>query len=577
MIEVEEKAAAPSRIFTSLITAAAQAAPIRDHKTMADGGVDAMATAPATAAELFDAIVADDGGGSGGITIEIMECFAAAVKSELTTPTDGTSGGDGGDVLVSVEEVVAAAHDGAVVLDVRSPGEFAKGHIPGAVNVPLFTDDERAKVGTAFAKQGRGIAMVMGMKCVKSKLNGILKTALDLAAARKQQLRERRRRERREEQQREEEEGIGGGGGDDDDDNDDDDNDAPPVTVYVHCWRGGMRSSSVTWFLRHSCQTAQEGHGAAPAVVTMDCRVMRGGYKSFRRWALSRWAPVATSGTTKQQVGAAAEEAVLAAEEAAAGAGGAVTAATETDAAPAPYGPRVCIVGGRTGVGKTRALLALRAAGEQVIDLEGLAAHSGSAFGWVGRPPEQPTSEHFSNLVACEWAAMVGLYTLNPLYPQFESAPGDPTLDPVFFWFPNSLSHATCTATPWSRRRGGCTSRTRGRTWGSARWTRACSSACATPPSWPTVGAYHLLTSVHLRKPHLSCFNSSLPRSDPVIAATKPRVKQNTCEHGVSPLSTWWRRGRCGCRCWWRTTPGRNTARTTRGGAVQVESWKPMA
>jgi len=59
-------------------------------------------------------------------------------------------------------------------------------------------------------------------------------------------------------------------------------------------------------------------------------------------------------------------------------------------------------VGGRTGVGKTRALLALRAQGEQVIDLEGLANHAGSAFGWVGREP-QPTSEHYSNLVACEW------------------------------------------------------------------------------------------------------------------------------------------------------------------------------
>jgi tRNA 2-selenouridine synthase len=66
----------------------------------------------------------------------------------------------------------------------------------------------------------------------------------------------------------------------------------------------------------------------------------------------------------------------------------------------------VCIVGGRTGVGKTRALLALRDLGAQVIDLEGLAAHSGSAFGWVGRPARQPTSEHFGNLVACAWSRL---------------------------------------------------------------------------------------------------------------------------------------------------------------------------
>ena len=87
----------------------------------------------------------------------------------------------------------------------------------------------------------------------------------------------------------------------------------------------------------------------------------------------------------------------------------AAAAAAATAAATAAArraGPRVCIVGGRTGVGKTRALLALRDLGAQVIDLEGLAAHSGSAFGWVGRPARQPTSEHFGNLVACAWSRL---------------------------------------------------------------------------------------------------------------------------------------------------------------------------
>ena len=356
-----------------------------------------------TAAELFDLIVAtNDDGGDDSCTIDNMEAFAASVKGELAGGGEagggGGGGGGGGDgaaaatdgVIVDVDEVVAAANDGAVVLDVRSPGEFSKGHVPGAVNVPLFTDDERAKVGTAFAKQGRGVAMVMGMKCVRPKLPGILQTALDLAAARAKQLRDRRGAG---------EEGEGSGTTEVD----------APVKVYVHCWRGGMRSSSVTWFLRHSCHTqlaAAAAAAAAKATATtageggphngtkttkntliMDVRVMRGGYKSFRRWALSRWA---TKGGAAVAAGDNSTE-----------------ISTETDfAIPAPYGPRVCIVGGRTGVGKTRALLALRAVGEQVIDLEGLAAHSGSAFGWVGRPPEQPTSEHFSNLVACEWAAM---------------------------------------------------------------------------------------------------------------------------------------------------------------------------
>ncbi|HNM27277.1 MAG TPA: rhodanese-like domain-containing protein, partial [Saprospiraceae bacterium] len=37
-----------------------------------------------------------------------------------------------------------------VLLDVRSPGEYAQGHIPGALSFPLFTDEERARVGTIY-------------------------------------------------------------------------------------------------------------------------------------------------------------------------------------------------------------------------------------------------------------------------------------------------------------------------------------------------------------------------------------------------------------------------------------------
>jgi hypothetical protein len=264
--------------------------------------------------------------------------------------------------------------------------------------------------------------MVLGMKCVLPKLPGLLQTVHELSAA----VREKRQR-------------TGEGAVDNDDAVAADTGaayagagaGAARVKVYVHCWRGGMRSSSVTWFLRHSS-------AGAGGPLAMDVRVMRGGYKTFRRWALSRWAPATVSGTkqlpragadTVETTGmtasdtavavaataavAAAAATVTAEEEAAEAAAAAEAVETEAEAAvataaedTAPYGPRVCIVGGRTGVGKTRALLALRAAGKQVIDLEGLAAHSGSAFGWVGRPPEQPTSEQFSNLVSCEWAAL---------------------------------------------------------------------------------------------------------------------------------------------------------------------------
>merc|ERR1712216_893996 len=73
---------------------------------------------------------------------------------------------------------------------------------------------------------------------------------------------------------------------------------------------------------------------------------------------------------------------------------------------PLSKGSRICIIGGRTGVGKTRVLSALLRAGEQIIDLERIARHSGSVFGWVGQSSKQPVSEHFTNLVAYKVAWM---------------------------------------------------------------------------------------------------------------------------------------------------------------------------
>jgi len=206
---------------------------------------------------------------------------------------------------------------GAALVDVRSPGEYEKGHVPGAVNVPLFQNDVRARVGLLYKTKGRGEALVAGMDAVAPRLEEIVRAAAEACASTSAASGERE-------------------GGEE------------CADVYVMCFRGGMRSSCVGWLLTQR-------------LTGKRVRVVDGGYKGFRKWALERCGPVC--------------------------------------GLPAP---RVCVVGGRTGVGKTRALLALRAQGEQVIDLEGLANHAGSAFGWVGREA-QPTSEHYSNLVACEW------------------------------------------------------------------------------------------------------------------------------------------------------------------------------
>ena len=242
---------------------------------------------------------------------------------------------------------------GRPIIDVRAPCEYARGHIPGALSLPLFDDAGRAEVGTSYSHAGREAAMALGMRLVAPRLAELV------AAARR-----------------------------------------AGETVAVHCWRGGLRSGAVAWLLRQ--------HGLD--VVTLD-----GGYRAFRRWVLvGLWGglrlpprkPPRVRGLVRKGAGAAAAAAEQAAAEAAAAAAAPPTVgglpATLVAAVRALPGPRVCVIGGRTGVGKTRVLHALRRLGARVIDLEGLAHHRGSAFGWCGNP-EQPSNELFANRVAMAW------------------------------------------------------------------------------------------------------------------------------------------------------------------------------
>ena len=119
--------------------------------------------------------------------------------------------------------------------------------------------------------------------------------------------------------------------------------------VLVHCWRGGMRSTAVAWLLQKS--------GLQPAVL-------QGGYKAFRQAAHACF----------------------------------------------ERRRRVIILGGLTGSGKTRLLIELHRAGEQIIDLERLASHRGSAFGGINEPP-QPTVEQFENDLFDQWRVLDTLQT----------------------------------------------------------------------------------------------------------------------------------------------------------------------
>lgn len=112
------------------------------------------------------------------------------------------------------------------VIDVRTPAEFEHGHIPGAVNIPLFSNEERAIVGTIYKQEGKKPAMLKGMELVSPKFSEFIRNA----------------------------ETISNTG-----------------TLLVHCWRGGMRSGGMAWLF--------EWYGFK--VFTL-----KDGYKAFRRIVL---------------------------------------------------------------------------------------------------------------------------------------------------------------------------------------------------------------------------------------------------------------------------------------------------
>ncbi len=184
------------------------------------------------------------------------------------------------------------------VLDVRSPGEYQKAHIPGAHTLPIFSNEERHLIGTAYKQESREKAIKMGLDFFGKKMVSMVERAEQIAAEKSSK------------------------------------------EVIVHCWRGGMRSAAVAWLLD---------------LYGFKVFLLNGGYKSFRRWAISCF--------------------------------------------DKSYPLR--ILGGCTGANKTGVLYELQKQGQSVIDLEKLAGHKGSAFGNLDLVT-QPSQEHFENLLATE-------------------------------------------------------------------------------------------------------------------------------------------------------------------------------
>ena len=65
------------------------------------------------------------------------------------------------------------------IVDVRSPVEFSQGHLPGAINIPLFSDSERELIGKSYKKESRLKAIFNGLKVTLPNTTKLLELIMD--------------------------------------------------------------------------------------------------------------------------------------------------------------------------------------------------------------------------------------------------------------------------------------------------------------------------------------------------------------------------------------------------------------
>ena len=148
---------------------------------------------------------------------------------------------------ITIEEFLQLAKQHPV-LDVRSPGEYTHAHMPGAVSLPLFTDEERKVVGTAYKQQSKQEAIKIGldyfglkMKTMVEMVEGICNLELgkkDNAGIKSQF------------------------------------QNPNSQSLLIHCWRGGMRSAGVAWLLD---------------LYGFKVYTLAGGYKAYRKWVQAQF------------------------------------------------------------------------------------------------------------------------------------------------------------------------------------------------------------------------------------------------------------------------------------------------
>lgn len=120
------------------------------------------------------------------------------------------------------------------IIDVRSEQEYEHAHIPGAVSLPLFSNEERKVVGTIYKQQSREAAIKKGLEFFGPKMKDIIVFVEKLLTAKN----------------------------------------IDTKILVIHCWRGGMRSAAIAWLLD---------------LYGFKIYTIIGGYQAYRNWVLDQF------------------------------------------------------------------------------------------------------------------------------------------------------------------------------------------------------------------------------------------------------------------------------------------------
>ena len=139
------------------------------------------------------------------------------------------------------------------IIDVRSPSEYYKGHMPNSINIPLFNNEERSIIGTIYKKEGREQAVIKGLKFFEKNMELLLDNLFMIIDSHKTISK----------------------------------NKSNELFIRLYCSRGGMRSQSIAWLLEK---------------YKFDPITLKGGYKTYRRWVIDgfskKWNIVIIGGKT---------------------------------------------------------------------------------------------------------------------------------------------------------------------------------------------------------------------------------------------------------------------------------------